>query len=71
MEAYEAALDEARRTLELAPVEQVIEQWRVVALLQADPARFRRTVRRAAEFFTGRASPEDEPFEVTRGQAGM
>jgi hypothetical protein len=42
VEAYEAALDEARRTLELEPVDYVVEQWRRVALLQADPERFHR-----------------------------
>ena len=71
VEEYRAALDEARQTLELTRVEYVVEQWRRVALLQADPARFHRTVRRAAEIVTGRPSPEDEPFEVTRAKAGM
>ncbi|MEJ2866636.1 DUF6247 family protein [Actinomycetospora sp. OC33-EN08] len=70
-DAYGAALDEARRTWELAPLHDVIEQWRRVAVVQSDPARFRRTARRAAEFFTGEPSPEDEPFEVTRSKAGM
>jgi hypothetical protein len=71
VEAYETALEEARRTLELEPVEYVVEQWRRVALLQADPERFHRTVRRAAEVLTGQPTPEDEPFDVTRSKAGM
>ena len=71
VEEYEAALDEARRTQELSRVEYVVEQWRRIALLQADPARFRRIVRRTAEIVTGRPTPEDEPFEVTRTRAGI
>lgn len=69
--AYGAALDEARRTYELAPVYDLVEQWRRRAILQSDPEAFRRSVRRAAEFFTGKPVPEDEPFEVTRAHAGL
>lgn len=39
---YEAALDEARRTYDLAAVHRVVEHWRRIAALQADPAAFRR-----------------------------
>lgn len=69
--AYGAALDEARRTYELAPVHDVLEEWRRRAILQSDPEAFRRSVRRAAEFFTGKPVPDDEPFEVTRVHAGL
>lgn len=69
--AYGAALDEARRTYELAPVHAVLEEWRRRAILQSDPEAFRRSVRRAAEFFTGEPVPDDEPFEVTRTHAGL
>ncbi|MFC5065954.1 DUF6247 family protein [Actinomycetospora atypica] len=34
----EAALDDARQTLDLTRLEYVLEQWRRIALLQADPA---------------------------------
>lgn len=71
MGAYEAAFDAARRTLDVAPLLETLEDWRRVAVLQSDPQRFRRTVRRAAEFVTGRPSPDDEPFEVTPTKAGM
>lgn len=69
--AYSAALDEARRTYELAPVHEVLEQWRRRAILQSDPEAFRRSVRRAAEFYTGEPVPDGEPFEVTRANAGL
>jgi hypothetical protein len=69
--AYHAALDHARSTLHLAPVHDLLEEWRRRAVLQSDPAAFHRSVRRAAEFFTGRPVPDDEPFEVTRAHAGL
>lgn len=69
--AYAEALDEARRSYELTPVLETVEEWRRRAVLQSDPAAFRRSVRRAAEFFTGEAVPEDEPFAVTRAKAGL
>ncbi|MFC5140668.1 DUF6247 family protein [Actinomycetospora rhizophila] len=71
MAAYEAALDEARRTLDLSPVLELVEDWRRVALVQADPVRFRRAVHRAAEIATGEPATADEPFEVTRSRAGL
>jgi hypothetical protein len=70
-DAYSAALDEARRTYELSGVHTVLEEWRRRAILQSDPEAFRRSVRRAAEFFTGAPVPDDEPFEVTRAHAGL
>ena len=70
-EAYATALDEARRTYEVTPVLETVEEWRRRAVLQSDPEAFRRSVRRAAEFFSGEAVPEDEPFAVTRARAGM
>lgn len=69
--AYSAALDEARRSYELAPVHEALEEWRRRAILQSDPEAFRRSVRRAAESATGEPVPDDEPFEVTRANAGM
>ena len=53
------------------PAETVLEEWRRRAVLQSDPEAFRRSVRRAAEFFTGEPTPQDEPFETTRDRAGM
>ncbi|MDQ1530357.1 MAG: hypothetical protein QOE37_462 [Microbacteriaceae bacterium] len=69
--AYASALDQARRTYEVTPILETIEEWRRRAVLQSDPEAFRRSVRRAAEFFTGEAVPEDEPLAVTRAKAGM
>jgi hypothetical protein len=69
--AYEAALTESRRSLELAELFKTLERWRRVALLQSQPDDFRHAVRRAAELRTGRPIPEDEPLEVTRAKAGM
>jgi hypothetical protein len=68
---YAAALDRARDELDLTPVQDTIEEWRRIAVLQTDPAGFRRTVRYAAEQVTGQPSPEDEPLAVTRGKAGI
>lgn len=68
---YEAALDEARRTLDLAPVFEAVERYRLIAMAWSDPERFRRSIRRWAEIVTGEPTPHDEPFEVTRRKAGI
>ncbi|WP_026204306.1 DUF6247 family protein [Actinomycetospora chiangmaiensis] len=68
---YEAALDEARRTLDLAPVHASVEHYRAIAILWMDPDRFRAAVRRWAEIVTEAPIPDDEPFEVTRRKAGI
>jgi hypothetical protein len=70
-QAYARALDDARRTYELAAVHETVEEWRRRAIAQSDPEAFRRTVRRAAEFFSGEPVADDEPFAVTRAKAGM
>ena len=68
---YHAALDDARTSLELAGVLEVIEHWRRIAILQTDPEAYQRTLRHAAEIATGEPSPEDEPLEVTSAKAGL
>ena len=69
--AYEAALDDARASLDLAGVDEVVERWRGTAILQTDPTAYRRTVRRAAELATGEPSPDNEPLEITTSKAGL
>jgi hypothetical protein len=69
--AYDAALAESRRSMDLAELFKTLEQWRRMAVMQSDPVAFRHAVRRAAELITGQASPEDEPLDVTRSKAGM
>lgn len=69
--AYDTALADARSSLDLAGLFEMLERWRRLALLQEDPARFREVARRAAELLTGRPSPDDEPLPVTRAKAGM
>lgn len=69
--AYEAALDDARTSLDLAGVHAVVERWRGIAILQTDPTAYRRTMRLAAEIATGEPSPEDEPLEITASKAGL
>ena len=49
----------------------MIEEYRCHAIAQSDPVAFRRSVRRAAEFFSGEPVPDDEPFAMTRVKAGM
>lgn len=68
---YQAALDHARTSLELGGVLEVVERWRSIAILQSDPAAYRRTLRYAAELATGEPSPEDEPIDVTTAKAGL
>ncbi|MEJ2866184.1 DUF6247 family protein [Actinomycetospora sp. OC33-EN08] len=68
---YEAALDEARTTLDLSSLLDVVEHYRLIATLWGDPVGFRRSVRRWAEVATGEPVPDDEPFEVTRTKAGI
>jgi hypothetical protein len=69
--AYEEALAQARVSFDLTELFKRLEHWRRVALLQSNPADYRRMVRRAAETLTGQPVPEDEPLEVTRARAGM
>lgn len=68
---YEAALDEARRGYELSGVQELVEHWRQIAVLQSEPAAFAQSVRVVAEIVTGQSTPEGESFEVTRQKAGM
>ena len=68
---YEAALDEARQSLDLGTVLEVVERWRQIAVLQTDPGAYRRTMRLAAELATGETSPEGEPLDVTSAKAEM
>lgn len=69
--AYETALDDARASLDLAGVHEVVERWRGIAILQTDPTAYRRTMRLAAEIATGEPSPDDEPLEITTSKAGL
>lgn len=69
--AYGEALNDARESLDLTALFQMLERWRGLAVLQSDPAVFRRVARRAAEKLTGEASPENEPLAVTRLKAHM
>ena len=69
-----AELDEVltsvRGSLDLTELFTMLEHWRRVAALQADPEVFARVARRAAEVITGERSPDDEPLAVTRAKAG-
>lgn len=67
---YADQLAAARTSLDLSGLFEMLEGWRGIAALHADPERFRHIVRRAAELITGEPSPEDEPLEVTRAKAG-
>lgn len=69
--AYSAALADARSSLDLTALFEMLERWRRVALLQQDPSRFHALARRAAELLTGQPSPGDEPLAVTRAKAGI
>jgi len=69
--AYSAALADARASLDLTAMFEMLEHWRRVALLQQDPTRFHALARRAAELLTGRPIPDDEPLAVTRAKAGI
>lgn len=69
--AYAAALDEARASLALTGLFEMVESWRRRAALQADPDNFRRVARRAAEVHTGETPPENESLSVTRAKAGL
>ena len=70
-EAYSEALEQARRSYDITPLLETIEEYRCHAIAQSDPVAFRRSVRRAAEFFSGEPVPDDEPFAMTRVKAGM
>lgn len=62
---------DARVSLDLIALFEMLERWRRVALLQQDPARFHAVARRAAELLTGQPCPDDEPLVVTRAKAGI
>jgi hypothetical protein len=68
---YGVALDLARGTLDLAPVLDLVERYRAIAIAHSEPDAFRRGVRHWAEIVTGETVPDDEPFEVTRTRAGI
>ena len=71
---FDLELSNAQRSdLAAAPgaLSEVLEEWRCVAIVQQDRARFVRTARRAAEHRTGEPSADDEPLAVTRAKAGM
>ena len=70
-EAYERALDQAKRDYDLVALHATVENWRRQAIAQSDPEAFRVMVRRAAAFYSGEPVPADEPFAVTRAKAGM
>ncbi|MGQ0624661.1 MAG: DUF6247 family protein [Sporichthyaceae bacterium] len=65
---YRRALDEAGLSLDLAPVMDALENWRVRSWVTRDPAEHRRVVRRAVELLTGEAPPEGEPVAVTEAR---
>lgn len=69
--AYTAALDEARASLDLTALLDLVEQWRRLAALHADRDNFARVARRTAELRTGEPVPADEPLSVTRAKAGL
>jgi hypothetical protein len=69
--AYGEALVQARESLDLTELFKRLEHCRRVALLQSEPAEFRRVVYRAATALTGQDIPEDEPLAVTRARAGL
>ncbi|SFP51116.1 hypothetical protein SAMN05421810_102803 [Amycolatopsis arida] len=70
-DAYSAALDEARASLDLTALLDLVESWRRIAVLQADRENFARVARRTAELRTGEPVPADEPLSVTRAKAGL
>ena len=67
---YDRLVEQARVDLDLTALLDMLEHWRGIAALQADPQRFARNIRRAAEIITGEPVPDDEPLEVTRTKAG-
>jgi hypothetical protein len=70
-QALSVALDGVKESRDLTDLFRMLEQWRRIAILQSDPERFRRVVRRAAEANVGRTVPQDEPLAVTRARAGL
>jgi hypothetical protein len=69
--AFDAALTQARVSRDLIGLFRMLERWRGIAALHADPEVFRRVARRAAQARTGQPSPADEPLAVTRRKAGL
>lgn len=61
-QAYRGALAEAADTLELTGVLEMLEHWRRRAIMSADPAAYRRMLRRAAELLSGEKVQVEEPL---------
>ena len=70
-EAFDAAIAELRRRLDLTVLFGMLEHWRRIAIVQSDRERFSALARRVAEQVTGAPSPVDEPLSVTRAKAGI
>lgn len=66
--AYQDALDEAGRTLELESIYDTLEHWRIRSWVTRDRQEHRRVVRRAVELLTGQEPPEGEPVAVTEAR---
>lgn len=65
---YRASLDEAATPLELGPVQDLLEQWRIRCWATRDKQDHRRMVREAVRLLTGEEPPEDEPVEATEAR---
>lgn len=65
---YQNALVKAGRSLDLAPVHDTVEHWRIRSWITRDPQEHRRVVRRAAELLTGQLPPTDEPTAATEAR---
>ena len=70
-EAFDVAIAELRRRLDLTVLFDMLEHWRRIAIVQSDRERFSTLARRVAEQVTGAPSPLDEPMSVTRSKAGI
>jgi hypothetical protein len=69
--AYSETLDRARTSLDLNELFELLERWRRIAALQADPHRFASVARRAAQLRTGETVAQGDPLPVTRAKAGL
>lgn len=69
--AFSETLDRARASLDLNELFGLLERWRRIAALQADPQRFASVAQRAAQLRTGESVAQSDPLPATRAKAGL
>jgi Family of unknown function (DUF6247) len=71
IDVFDAAYSAARESRDLAALFAMLEQWRRIAVLQADRDNFRWVVGRVVELRTSESVAANEPLAVRCTNAGL